>query len=673
MTCGAGSQGLARRPRTPIARRDFIALLSLLAAVVGLAPALPNEAASAPAAEAEQVVLFLGQNFTGPSKSWSLTPDQSFLAVPYTGEDFRPVSSSIKLGADVGVLLFEQPFFSTIDETCDYQLGNAADPDLWWLSDKAMFVPGPEERDTVESNLRSQEIASLILYRRALGPPPGVLLLERRRYVNWDCPAPTKARSYKRLFVPVAPPPHRQGCFNLDAALTYGSSGKVALDFGAASELLLLLPRDQSADYAEVDHSFTADLHDSKDCGGASASFSHPQAGTRRFELKQFGLDRRARSVLLRYDQGPYEVMLLAAEQDGDAASRAVAQTASETRSDASPEEAAAESASPESPDEPEEAAAEPAALTSPEAAGQPEEPAAPEAAELANGGQATTGQPAPDESLDETVVAKAVTAPPETAAAEPETRAAAAEPSAATTPSTASNGTDSAAGIGGLAPAGDPDAQVETPGTADADAEPTQPEIQQAQSSEAEAPEPAATEPEASETSGFETETTEFKTPETEAAGPEASEATGFETESLEFGTPETEAAEPATSEAPALEFAIPETETPESGAAEPSQPETAGFLVLPETEPEALSSGQTFTFPLLQGYRLNACLYQSEGCGEAAASEWCRARGFAGGAAAFEIDENIGSLFPTLALGDLQLCANFVCDGFKEITCLP
>ncbi len=83
--------------------------------------------------------------------------------------------------------------------------------------------------------------------------------------------------------------------------------------------------------------------------------------------------------------------------------------------------------------------------------------------------------------------------------------------------------------------------------------------------------------------------------------------------------------------------------------------------------------SAGQAFKYPLLKGYRLNACLYQQEGCGEEAASEWCAARGFAGGAASFEIDENIGSLFPTLALGDLQLCANFVCDGFKEITCLP
>jgi hypothetical protein len=92
-----------------------------------------------------------------------------------------------------------------------------------------------------------------------------------------------------------------------------------------------------------------------------------------------------------------------------------------------------------------------------------------------------------------------------------------------------------------------------------------------------------------------------------------------------------------------------------------------------LPESEPDAVVAGQAFKYPLLKGYRLNACLYQQEGCGEEAASKWCEARGFAGGAASFEIDENIGSLFPTLALGDLQLCANFVCDGFKEITCLP
>jgi hypothetical protein len=127
-----------------------------------------------------------------------------------------------------------------------------------------------------------------------------------------------------------------------------------------------------------------------------------------------------------------------------------------------------------------------------------------------------------------------------------------------------------------------------------------------------------------------------------------------------LEAGTPDAEAPQ---LEAPQLE--APELETPQS--------ETTGFLALPESEPEAVVAGQTFKYPLLQGFRLNACLYQQEDCGEEAASEWCKARGFAGGAISFEIDENIGSLFPTLALGDLRLCANFVCDGFKEITCLP
>jgi len=141
----------------------------------------------------------------------------------------------------------------------------------------------------------------------------------------------------------------------------------------------------------------------------------------------------------------------------------------------------------------------------------------------------------------------------------------------------------------------------------------------------------------------------------------------------------PQTEMAEAhaAQSQAPSEP---PEAETTEQApnqgapaAGESGQDEATGFLVLPETESEAEDAVRTFKFPLLQGYRLSACLYGRDDCGEPAASEWCKARGFAGGATAFEIDENIGSLFPTLALGDLQLCASFICDGFKEITCQP
>jgi len=650
MTCGPGLHSLAHHPRCRIARRIFITLHTLLA--VALACGLPSmgvpaaNAAAEPAAD--QVILFLGQNYTGPSKNWSLGPDQPFLAVPYTGDEFRPVSASIKLGSDVGVLLFERPFFSTTDETCDYRLGNAADPGLWWLSDKAMFVPGPDEHDRVEGNLRSQEIASLILYRRDLGPPPGVLLLERRRYINWDCQAPTKARSYKRLFVPVAPPPHREGCFNLDAALAYGESGKVALDFAAASELLLLLPRDQSADYTGVDHRFTAVLHDGKDCTGASALFAHPQSETRRFELKEVNLDRKARSVLLRYDQGPYDAVLLAAEPDGTAAGEAGAETSPGAETDADQVQAEAETA----------------AQSSAEPAGEVDDKARPEVVESASGAAADPGNELASDLIVESR-SDSIAEPAAERAAEPVAEPAAtiaAEPAATTAGESETSATTAeppAPAIGGLAPAAASDSPTETQQAAEPEAGTPEAEALLPETPESAPPESAPAEPEAPEAATIETETVE---------------ATSETTHAPEPATLEPETPEPATLEPETPEPATPEPATPELETSDPaaSEPETAGFLVLPEPEADT-SGGQTFEFPLLQGYRLSACLYERESCGEAAASEWCKARGFAGGAAAFEIDENIGSLFPTLSLGDLQLCANFVCDGFKEITCLP
>jgi hypothetical protein len=602
---------MARRPFGRLLRRIPGGLVRLLAVVVAFASLLPARPAAAADARSDQVILFMGRDFTGPSKTWSLKPDQPFLAVPYTGDEFRPVSASIKLGADVGVLLFEHPFFSTTDETCDYQLGSEADPQLWWLSAKAMVAPGAQEPGAVEANLRPQEIASLILYRRALGPPPGALLLERRRYVDWECPAPTKARGYRRLFVPVAAPPHREGCFNLEAALSYGASGTAALDFSAASELLLLLPRDLGADYAAIDHRFTVALHRDKDCEGEPTSFSQAGSGARRFELKAFGLDRKARSVMIRYDEGAYDAVPLAASQGsgvaGETATETPAETLAEETQAATPNEPPAPAMSEPAaepvaaaPPEAVEAAPEPVATTTPEAAVpaatsadtiSPAETASPEATGPAADATGTATEPA----------SQAATQTAEQSGSAAAASSVSSGAASAAVPNEATGESEPAASIGGLAPAAGGAATTETPA----------------------AEEPATAGP--------------------VAAAPAPSEA-----------GPETP--EPA--------------ETPESA---PPPAGTTGFLVLPENQPDAADARQTFKFPLLQGYRLSACLYQQEDCGEPAASEWCKARGFAGGAAAFEIDENIGSLFPTLALGDLQLCANFVCDGFKEITCLP
>lgn len=84
----------------------------------------------------------------------------------------------------------------------------------------------------------------------------------------------------------------------------------------------------------------------------------------------------------------------------------------------------------------------------------------------------------------------------------------------------------------------------------------------------------------------------------------------------------------------------------------------------------PPPAGQNQTFRFPVYEIYRLNYCLHRDKDCGEPAAAAWCRARGFAR-AAAWKIDENIGGLFPTIVMGEERVCAQFVCDGFREITC--
>jgi hypothetical protein len=104
-------------------------------------------------------------------------------------------------------------------------------------------------------------------------------------------------------------------------------------------------------------------------------------------------------------------------------------------------------------------------------------------------------------------------------------------------------------------------------------------------------------------------------------------------------------------------------------AAAASPAQPKLEPVLQ-PESQAVAGLASQTFSYPVHQVYRLNYCLTSKAGCGEAAAQAWCKTQGF-GTASGWEIDENIGALFPTVVLGENQICAQFVCDGFQEITC--
>ena len=74
-----------------------------------------------------------------------------------------------------------------------------------------------------------------------------------------------------------------------------------------------------------------------------------------------------------------------------------------------------------------------------------------------------------------------------------------------------------------------------------------------------------------------------------------------------------------------------------------------------------------QTFSNPMIQGYRLDWCLKWGEQCGEPAATAWCRTQGFER-ATEWNIAQNVP---PTYILGDRQVCNQGYCGGFSRITC--
>jgi len=117
---------------------------------------------------------------------------------------------------------------------------------------------------------------------------------------------------------------------------------------------------------------------------------------------------------------------------------------------------------------------------------------------------------------------------------------------------------------------------------------------------------------------------------------------------------------------------------------AAVPSQPAqpTPSANSIPKLSPKLTQPGaqtaaipalpKTFDFPVQDLFRLNHCLYWQKDCGEPAATAWCQEKGFSK-ALEWSVDKNIGAIFPTVILGNQEVCARFICDGFKKITCAP
>jgi hypothetical protein len=573
----------------------------------GLACAL-QFAASAAQAESPgpfEVIGYPTADESGPSKSWSLEGGRPYLYVPYVGEEVNGGIAKLRMGAEVGAALFQKPFFASRDRGCARALGSDRRPDLHWLGPTARFEPGGDGMPPDAFAAPDQETggyASMILFRKELGPPPGLLLMNRRRTLGTKCDNAIHKTFFNRVFVPVAEAPQLLRCFNLAGEFEVEGSARQSFRFASSDRLVLLAPSDLSERYQGLRHSFTATLYDHPDCTGEAVSFRSGSLAPGSTKLDDFGFRDRARSVKIAYENGPLAYMT------------------------PQPAPAMAEAPEPAPQPEPETMAA--ASEPAPEPAPQPE----PEPESMA-----TAPEPAPQP--------------------EPETMATALEP----VPATAEVPEPALV----PQPAPEPEIMAAAPEPAPASQRPLpeiiwDPPIQSA----AVAAQPITTEPAQVQPAAAPVAPIAPVAPAAPAAEPSAAPAAAASQTQPKLTQPKL--AQP--------KLAQPKLAQPKLAQPKLAQPKLAQPKLepapLPETQAVTGLAIQSFDYPIHNVYRLNYCLTSKGDCGSPAAQAWCKTQGF-GKATAWEIDENIGSLFPTVVIGEDRICAQFICDGFQEITC--
>ena len=78
---------------------------------------------------------------------------------------------------------------------------------------------------------------------------------------------------------------------------------------------------------------------------------------------------------------------------------------------------------------------------------------------------------------------------------------------------------------------------------------------------------------------------------------------------------------------------------------------------------------SEKVFDTPLLNGHRIDNCLYiNGIACGFEAATTWCRQNGYSI-SPAWSLDQGVGK---TLQLGTMSECEPETCSAFRSITCM-
>ncbi len=290
---------LAKPPGGMFAGLGRMAVIVALLSAAGLSPALAGTGA-------REVTGYAGEARGGASKTWTLPANQPYLFVPFVGNDVAGALVRVEVGRSVGVALFQRPFFASRDVGCTPDMGTDARPHLKWLGPTARFEPdsGRKQGDAASPDPKTGGYASLIVFRKDLGPPPGILMLDRRRTLGSMCPNPIHKIFFNRLFVPVAAPPDALRC--LDLAGTYRVEGAedMVLNFTFTDRAVLLMPSDLSEGYKPIKHRFTATLFDGLGCAGESVSFKSAASALGDFRLDRHDFRDRARSIRISYESG---------------------------------------------------------------------------------------------------------------------------------------------------------------------------------------------------------------------------------------------------------------------------------------------------------------------------------------------------------------------------------
>lgn len=349
--------------RATDAGRLFLATAVIAALLPGAAAAQDSETAAASPATAG-VTFFTGSDFTGTSKTLTLAPDQPYAAIPYVGDELNERIASLRADAQVGAILFQRPYFASRDDACGPNLGTAENPDTLWMGLTADFAPptagdGPYETSQTPDN----DYSSVIAYRRDLGPPPGFLLMERRSYYNRSCERSADQSYFNRLFVPIPNPPQREACIDLSTPASAHGAGADAPRFVRVTDAVALYPEAFSPRYQGIDHRFILTVFDGPGCSGTSITLPSQENGRpAHYRLSEYEFDRKARSVMIRYQRGPLNRYL---EQDS-----APAQTAL-TPAPAAPEMPSTSTSPEAAPAAPQPTAPQPAPQSAPQTAPQ--------------------------------------------------------------------------------------------------------------------------------------------------------------------------------------------------------------------------------------------------------------------------------------------------------------